>query len=50
MSNNINLTSMQTLHELPIRLDGKSIKKKREEIRNYFHQTYALYEKLFECF
>jgi len=50
MSHNIDATSMQTLHTLPISLDGDNIEKKREEIRDYFHQTYTFYEKLFDCF
>ncbi len=41
---------MQTLHTLPITLDGDNVDAKREEIREYFHKTYTFYEKLFECF
>ncbi|MEA3227752.1 MAG: 5-histidylcysteine sulfoxide synthase [Campylobacterota bacterium] len=32
----------------PPTLDGNSIEKKRQEIREYFHNTYSLYEKIFE--
>jgi len=32
----------------PITLDGESIAKKREEIRAYFHNTFDLFEKVFE--
>lgn len=31
------------------RLDGSDPEKKREEIRQYFHQTFSLYERLFDC-
>ncbi|MDF1881252.1 5-histidylcysteine sulfoxide synthase, partial [Sulfurimonas sp. MAG313] len=41
---------MGTLHTLPITLNGNSIEQKREEIREYFHKTFDLFEKLFECF
>ncbi len=50
MSHNIDATSMQTLHILPLTLEGESVEKKREEIRKYFHHTYTFFEKLFECF
>ena len=30
-------------------LDGSDPEKKREEIRSYFHQTFSLYESLFDC-
>ena len=30
-------------------LDGSDPEKKREEIRRYFHQTFSLYESLFDC-
>jgi len=30
-------------------LDGSDPEKKREEIRRYFHQTFSLYERLFDC-
>ncbi|MEA1918056.1 MAG: 5-histidylcysteine sulfoxide synthase [Campylobacterota bacterium] len=39
---------MSTLSTLPITLDGDSVELKLEEIRAYFHNTYSLYEKLFE--
>jgi len=32
----------------PVTLDGKSIEQKREEIREYFHNTFNLFEKIFE--
>jgi len=32
----------------PIRLDGLSIEKKRDEIKEYFHNTYDIFEKIFE--
>lgn len=32
----------------PITLDGESVAKKREEIKNYFLDTFALFEKIFE--
>lgn len=50
MSHNMNLTSMHTLHTLPITLDGNSVEQKREEIREYFNKTFSFYEKLFDCF
>jgi len=50
MSHNLEATSMQTLHTLPITLDGNNVEKKREEIKKYFHYTNTFYEKLFECF
>ena len=50
MSHNINSTSMHSLHTLPITLDGTDIAVKREEIKEYFHKTYSLFEKLFDCF
>jgi len=50
MSHNIDAMSMQTLHTLPITLDGNSVEQKREEIRKYFHLTYTFYERLFDCF
>ncbi len=31
------------------RLDGSDPEKKREEILHYFHQTFSLYERLFDC-
>ena len=30
-------------------LNGSDPEKKREEIRSYFHQTFSLYESLFDC-
>ena len=41
---------MHSLHTLPITLDGNNAEEKREEIKEYFHKTYNLFEKLFECF
>jgi len=32
----------------PITLDGNSTEQKRQEIKEYFHNTYELYEKVFE--
>jgi 5-histidylcysteine sulfoxide synthase/putative 4-mercaptohistidine N1-methyltranferase len=32
----------------PVTLDGNDIQKKREEISEYFHNTFSLYEKVFE--
>ena len=32
----------------PITLEGKSVKQKREDIRAYFHNTYDLFEKVFD--
>jgi len=32
----------------PITLEGASVEEKREEVRHYFHNTYTLFEKLFE--
>lgn len=34
----------------PLTLDGESVETKRQEIREYFHNTYTLFEKLFEMF
>ncbi|MBM7455653.1 5-histidylcysteine sulfoxide synthase/putative 4-mercaptohistidine N1-methyltransferase [Oceanisphaera litoralis] len=43
---------METLAEAVTRtplLTGTSVGQKREEIRRYFHQTFTLYERLFDC-
>ncbi len=32
----------------PVTLDGNDIQIKRQEIRDYFHNTFSLYEKVFE--
>ncbi|OIN12736.1 5-histidylcysteine sulfoxide synthase [Oceanisphaera psychrotolerans] len=43
---------METLAEVVTRtplLTGTSVEQKREEIRRYFHQTFTLYEQLFDC-
>ncbi|MBR9857222.1 MAG: 5-histidylcysteine sulfoxide synthase [Gammaproteobacteria bacterium] len=43
---------METLTEVVSKtplLTGSSVEQKREEIRRYFHQTYTLYESLFDC-
>ncbi|GAA3721969.1 5-histidylcysteine sulfoxide synthase [Oceanisphaera sediminis] len=43
---------METLTEVVSKtplLTGGSAEQKREEIRHYFHQTYTLYESLFDC-
>jgi len=50
MSNNLNFSSIQSLHSLPVTLDGKNVETKRKEIKEYFHKTFSLFEKLFECF
>jgi len=50
MSHNMNVKSMHSLHALPVTLTGHDIEQKREEIREYFHKTFTLYEKLFDCF
>ena len=42
--------TLHPLHTMPITLTGSDIKSKREEIRNYFHKTYDLYEDLFSTF
>ncbi len=39
---------MSKLSKYSISLDGKSVKDKREEIRDYFHNTYELFEKVFD--
>ncbi|WP_455757734.1 5-histidylcysteine sulfoxide synthase [Sulfurimonas sp.] len=39
---------MSSISIYPITLDGNSIEQKRQEIRAYFHNTYGLYEKVFE--
>lgn len=39
---------MSNLSIYPVTLDGESIQAKREEIRKYFHNTYDLFEKIFE--
>lgn len=39
---------MSKLSRYPITLDGTDIGKKREEIREYFHSTFGLFEKVFE--
>ncbi len=36
------------MNHTPVTLTGSSIEEKREEILNYFLQTYSLYEKIFE--
>ena len=41
---------MHTLHALPVTLDGKDTDSKRKEIREYFHKTFDMFEKLFEFF
>ncbi|MFP2769565.1 5-histidylcysteine sulfoxide synthase [Oceanisphaera sp. KMM 10153] len=43
---------METLAEAVTRtplLTGTSVGQKREEIRRYFHRTFTLYERLFDC-
>ena len=39
---------MSKLSRYPVTLDGNSIEEKRKEIRDYFHNTYELFEKVFE--
>ena len=39
---------MNSLHTLPVTLIGDDPDRKREEIRDYFHKTYDLFEKVFE--
>lgn len=39
---------MSKLSRYPVTLDGEEIALKREEIREYFHNTYTLFEKVFE--
>ena len=39
---------MGKLSQFTVTLDGTSVKKKREEILDYFNNTYELYEKVFE--
>ncbi len=41
---------MHPLHTLPVTLAGSDVEKKREEIRDYFHKTYDMYEDLFTTF
>ena len=41
---------MHPLHMLPVTLTGEDVEKKRQEIRDYFHKTYDLYEELFTTF
>lgn len=35
---------------MPLRLDGQSVEQKRAEIQAYFHNSFTLFESLFECF
>ncbi|MBN2815284.1 MAG: 5-histidylcysteine sulfoxide synthase [Campylobacterales bacterium] len=39
---------MSKLSHYPIRLDGNSIEKKRQEIKEYFQNSFSLFEKIFE--
>ena len=39
---------MSKLSHYPITLDGQSVEQKRQEIKEYFHNTFTLYEKVFE--
>ena len=50
MSQNMNVSSMHSLHTLPITLDGSDIEQKRAEIKEYFNLTFTFFEKLFVCF
>ena len=39
---------MSKLSMYPVTLDGQNVEEKRKEIRAYFHNTYDLFEKVFE--
>ncbi|MEA1955550.1 MAG: 5-histidylcysteine sulfoxide synthase [Campylobacterota bacterium] len=39
---------MKDISIYPVTLDGDSVEKKRKEIRKYFHNTYDLFESVFE--
>ncbi len=39
---------MSKLSLYPVTLDGNSVEEKRKEIRDYFHNTFNLFEKVFE--
>ncbi|WP_372998153.1 5-histidylcysteine sulfoxide synthase [Sulfurimonas sp.] len=39
---------MSNISMYPVTLDGNDIQNKRQEIRDYFHNTFTLYEKVFE--
>ncbi|MBN2781843.1 MAG: 5-histidylcysteine sulfoxide synthase [Campylobacterales bacterium] len=39
---------MSDFSRYPVTLDGLDVLKKREEIREYFHNTYDMFEKIFE--
>lgn len=39
---------MSRLSNYPPRLDGLSVEEKRKEIKEYFHNTFTLFEKIFE--
>lgn len=39
---------LNTLHTLPVTLTGDDPEQKREEIRDYFHKSYTLFERLFD--
>ncbi len=39
---------MNTLHTMPITLTGDDPDRKREAIRDYFHKTYDLFERMFD--
>ncbi|WP_324172338.1 5-histidylcysteine sulfoxide synthase [Sulfurimonas sp.] len=39
---------MNNLSRYPLTLSGNNIEKKRQEIKEYFHNTFNLYEKVFE--
>ena len=41
---------MHPLHTMPVTLTGSDVTQKRQEIREYFHKTYDLYEDLFTTF
>ena len=39
---------MSKLSKYPVTLDGNNVDEKRQEIKDYFHNTYELYEKVFD--
>ena len=39
---------MSQFSQYPVTLDGLSVDEKREEIKRYFHNTYDMFEKIFE--
>lgn len=41
---------MENLYTMPVSLTGGDLSEKREEIRQYFHKTYDLFERMFDMF